>query len=199
MAGTQDGTLYLAPLGLGLRQGELLALRWQDVDLDAGTVTVAHTLQRLDGTPVLAQPKTDKRRRPIAVPAPVLASLREHRKRQLAERLAAGAAWQDGGFLFCSAIGTPPYSSNVLHRFQRQLAAADLPHQRFHDLRHACASYLLAAGVPLRVVQGILGHSQLSTTADIYAHVTPELQKDAAARMGAPLDGMLFYGAESLS
>ena len=92
--------------------------------------------------------------------------------------------------MFCSAIGTPLDGSAVMHRFQRQLAAAGLPHQRFHDLRHGAASYSLAAGVPLRVVQKMLGHSQISTTADIYAHVLPELQRDAADRMGNLLSEM---------
>jgi len=187
----QDRTLYLLALGLGLRQGELLALRWQDVDLDAGSVRVTHTLQRLHGAaPVLAEPKTLKSRRSLSLPAPVLTALREHRKRQLAERLVAGEAWQDGEFVFCSAIGTPLESHAVTHRLVRQLAAAGLPRVTFHSLRHAAASYLLSAGVPLRVVQEVLGHSQLSTTADIYAHVAPELQRDAAERMGTLLDAI---------
>jgi integrase len=190
VSGTQDGTLYLVALGLGMRQGELLALRWQDVDLDAGTITVAHTLQRIGGTVTLAEPKTAKSRRSLSVPAPVLASLREHRKRQLAERLAVGSAWQDGGFVFASTIGTPLEAHAVSHRLTRQLAAAGVRRVSFHSLRHAAASYLLAAGVPLRVVQEVLGHSQLSTTADIYAHVSPELQADAAARMGTLLDAI---------
>jgi integrase len=186
----QDRTLYQLTLGLGLRRGETLGLRWRDVDFENGTVTIAHTLQRLDGKTVLAEPKTAKSRRTWPLPGPVLASLREHRKSQLVERLAAGEHWQDQDFVFCSAIGTPLDGSAVMHRFQRQLTAAGLPHQRFHDLRHGAASYLLAAGVPLRVVQEMLGHSQISTTADIYAHVLPELQRDAAERMGDLLSGM---------
>jgi integrase len=148
-------------------------------------------LQRIGGEVVLADPKTAKSRRTLAMPAPVLASLREHRRRQVAERLAVGEAWQDGGFVFASGIGTPLDASAVTHRFQRQLATAGLPRQRFHDLRHGCASYLLAAGVPLRVVQETLGHSQLSTTADVYAHVAPELQREAAERMGELLSRTL--------
>jgi integrase len=184
----QDRTLYLLTIGLGLRQGEALALRWRDRDLDSATLVVNHTLQRIGGRAVLADPKTAKSRRTLAVPAPVLASLREQRTRQLTERLAAGDAWVDGDYVFCSAIGTALDASAVTHRFQRQLAAAGLPRQRFHDLRHGCASYLLAAGVPLKVVQEVLGHSQLSTTADVYAHVAPKLQREAAARLGAILE-----------
>jgi integrase len=195
----QDRTLYLLTLGLGLRQGEALGLRWQDVDLDAGSVAVAHTLQRSAGNvPILAEPKTAKSRRSLSLPAPVLAELREHRRRQIAERLLVGDAWQGpdlsdpagAGYVFCSAIGIPLESHAVTHRLARQLAAAGLPRVTFHSLRHATASYLLAAGVPMRVVQEVLGHSQLSTTADIYSHVLPELQADAAARMGTLLDAI---------
>ena len=188
VAGTQDEAVYLAAVGLGLRKGELLGLRWEDVDLDAASVTVHHTLQRLGGVATLAEPKTAKSRRTVSAPAPVIAVLRDHRKRQLSERIAAGPVWQDLGFVFASPIGTPLDASAVTHRFHRQLAAAGLPRQRFHDLRHACASYLLAANVPMKVVQEILGHSQLSTTADIYSHVAPELQREAADRLGALLD-----------
>lgn len=194
----QDRTLYLLALGLGLRQGEALGLRWRDVDLEAGSIEVKHTLQRIAGKVELCDPKTAKSRRSLSVPAPVLASLREQRRRQVAERLAAGDAWQGPdlsdpagiGYVFATPIGTPLDGSNVLHKFQRQLAAAGLPRQRFHDLRHGCASYLLAAGVPLRIVQEVLGHSQLSTTADIYAHVSPELQREAAERMGSLLSSI---------
>jgi integrase len=188
VSGTQDETLYLAALGLGLRQGELLGLRWADVDLDAGTVAVRHTLQRIDGAPVLADPKTDKSRRTVTAPGPVVVALREHRRRQIADRLAAGPEWSDGDFVFTRDLGEPLDGSTVLHRFQRQLAAVGLPRVSFHSLRHACASYLLAAGVPMKVVQEVLGHSQLSTTADVYSHVAPELQREAAARLGAILE-----------
>ncbi len=173
-----------------MRQGELLALRWQDVDLEAGSVTVAHTLTRIGGVVTLAEPKTAKSRRSLSVPAPVMASLREHRRRQVAERLAVGETWRDLGFVFASGIGTPLEAHAVTHRLTRQLAAAGLPRVSFHSLRHAAASYLLSAGVPLRVVQEVLGHSQFATTADIYAHVAPELQADAAARMGTLLDNI---------
>ncbi|MGA2513933.1 MAG: tyrosine-type recombinase/integrase [Candidatus Limnocylindrales bacterium] len=182
--GSRDEALYTVAIAMGLRQGEALALRWSDVDLDAGALTVRHTLQRLDRKAELMEPKTPKSRRTLSMPAPVLTALRDHRRRQLEERLAMGEDWQDLDFVFASGIGTPLDASAVTHRYQRTLLAAGLPRQRFHDTRHACASFLLAQGVPLRVVQEILGHSRISTTADVYAHVLPTLQKDAADRMG---------------
>ncbi len=189
--GTRDEALYAVAIAMGLRQGEVLGLRWSDVDLEGGALTVRHTLQKMRGKTELVEPKTVKSRRTLSMPAPVLTSLRDHRRRQVEERLAIGEDWQDLDFVFASAIGTPQDGSAVRHRFQRTLLKAGLPRQRFHDTRHACASFLLAQGVPLRVVQEILGHSRISTTADIYSHVLPTLQKDAADRMGELLTGSL--------
>jgi len=182
--GSRDEALYTVAIAMGLRQGEALGLRWGDVDLEAGTLSVRHTLQRLGSEVELVGPKTEKSRRTLAMPGPVVASLREHRRGQLEERIAAGPAWQDGDFVFASPIGTPLDASAVTRRYQRTLKAAGLPRQRFHDTRHACATFLLVQGVPMRVVQEILGHSRLSTTADVYSHVLPTLRRDAADRMG---------------
>jgi integrase len=180
--------LYTAAIGLGLRQGELLGLRWSDVDLDAGLLSVRHSLQRLNGTLTLVEPKTAQSRRTVAMPATVARALREHRRRQLEERLAAGRRWRDTDHVFTSRTGTPLDGINVTHTFQRHLAAAGLPHQRFHDLRHACATLLLEAGEDLAVVSKLLGHSSLATTADVYAHLTRSMQRGAAARMDGILD-----------
>ena len=110
-----------------------------------------------------------------------------HRARQLQERLLAGTKWQDTGYVFASTIGTPLDPRNVTTHFGRVLKKAGLPKKRFHDLRHTCASLLLAQGVHPRVVMEILGHSQISMTMDTYSHVIPELQDDAAAKMDALL------------
>jgi integrase len=189
--GTRHEALYTVAIAMGLRQGEALALRWSDIDFDAGALTVRHALQRLGGRVELVEPKTEKSRRTLAMPGPVVAALREHRRRQLEERIVAGPAWQDLDFVFASPIGTPLDGSAVTRRYQRTLKAAGLPRQRFHDTRHACASFLLAQGVPLRVVQEVLGHSRISTTADIYSHVLPTLQREAADRMAELLDQAL--------
>ncbi len=185
--GTREEALYTVAIAMGLRQGETLGLRWSDLDLQAARLTVRHSLQFLGRTPLLLAPKTTKSCRTLAMPAPVASVLREHRRRQLEERLAAGSAWHDLDYVFPNEIGEPQKRWPVTRRFQRTLEAAGIRRQRFHDLRHACASLLLAQGVPLRVVQEILGHSQLATTADVYTHVIPTLVEDAAVRMGEVL------------
>ncbi len=188
LAVTRDdrlGPLFHVAIATGLRQGELFGLRWQDVDLASGTLTVRHALQRINGTRMLVEPKTDLSRRTVTLPASAVAALRVQRTRQLEARLLAGARWQDEGFVFTSTIGTPLEPSNVVAHLHRLLADAGLPRQRFHDLRHCAASLLLAAGVAPRTIMGILGHSQISLTMNTYAHLSPALERDAAARLDA--------------
>jgi len=179
--------LYISAVGLGLRQGELLAQPWSNVDFDGGLLTVRHSLQRVDGALRLVEPKTAHSRRTVVMPGSVSRALREHRRRQLEERLAAGRRWQDGDYVFTTTAGTPLDGINVTHRFQQNVAAAGLPRQRFHDLRHACATLLLEHGEDLAVVSKLLGHSSLATTADIYSHLTRAMQHRAADRMDAIL------------
>jgi integrase len=177
--------LYVAAIGTGLRQGELLGLRWADVDLDAATLAVRHTLQI--STRTLADPKTDRARRTLSLPAEVLDALRDHRRAQIAERLVAGTRWVDGDFVFVTRQGRPLMARNVLRSLHAHLERAGLPRQRFHDLRHAYATLLLEDGEELGVISRTLGHSQIATTADVYAHLTPAMLERTAARM----DGVL--------
>lgn len=180
------------PIGAALRSGggpwhgpgELLALRWSDVDLDAGKATVRHTLRR--GVRTLAAPKTDGSKRTLHLGS-VAATLRLHRTRQLEERIAAGHRWQDGDFVFATKFGEPLDTSTVTRSFQAALRRAGLPRQRFHDLRHCFATLHLEAGEELLVVSRALGHSTISTTADVYANVTPAMLERTAERM----DGIL--------
>ena len=180
------GPLWAVAIATGLRQGELLALRWQDVDFEGATLTVRHTLHR--GTRELAEPKTERARRTLRLGADALATLREHRRRQLEERIAAGPRWRDDGMVFASGIGTPLDARNVTRALADALRRTGLPPQRFHDLRHAYTTLLLEAGEDLAVVSRTLGHADLSTTADIYAHLTPAMLERTAARMDAILD-----------
>jgi integrase len=189
------GPLFLAAVGTGLRQGELLALRWSDVDLEAGALTVAHTLRR--GTRELAEPKTGRSRRTLALAPSVVAGLKRQKRRQAAEQLAAGPRWKSEDFVFTGGRrqgryfvpdGRPLDAGHVLRQFQAALAAAGLPRQPFHALRHAYATLLLEQGEELGVVSRILGHSNISTTSDVYAHFTRKLSESAANRMDAVLD-----------
>jgi integrase len=187
--------LYAVALASGLRQGEALGLRWDDVDLDDRSLTVRGALIRMpashrgpgDARLQLAGPKTPESRRTIALPAVALSALRAHRARQFEERLAAGERWQEHGLVFASTVGTPLDGRNVTRDLQRILIAAGMPRLRYHDLRHSAASLMLAQGVDLKTIQTILGHSRIGTTADIYAHVMPQLQRAAADRMDAVL------------
>lgn len=182
--------LYLVALSLGLRQGEALALRWKDVALGVGTLTIRATLQRYGNEYHLDAPKTKRSRRTLGLPTPVVDALRTHRLRQLRERVKAGPAWQDSwGLMFTTETGAPMSGNVVTHRFHLAMDAAGLPRQRFHDLRHDAATFLLAQGVELRVVMEILGHTTIAVTANTYAHVLPVLQQDAAEKMGRLLFG----------
>jgi integrase len=169
---------------VGLRKGELLGLRWSDLDLDAGGLQVSVALQRVDGKPTLVEPKTKTSQRAVTLPAIVVQALRAHRARQAADRLAAHE-WGDMGLVFCTHQGRPLNDRNLSRDFYGLLDLAGLPRIRFHDLRHSCASLLLLQGVPARVVMEVLGHSQIALTMNTYSHVMPALAQDAADRMNA--------------
>jgi integrase len=134
---------------------------------------------------IFVPPKSERSRRVLPLPVFLVDALRAHRVHQLEERLAGGERWHDSGLVFTSRTGAPLDERNVTRIFQRFLAAAELPRVRFHDLRHSCASLLLAEGVAPRVVMEILGHSQISITMDTYSHVMPALSQDAVDRVAA--------------
>ncbi len=178
--------LFQVGLALGLKQGETLGLTWTDIDLDACTLSVQRTLQRVRSEWVLSEPKAAKSRRTIPLPEPVARALREHRSRQLEERLRAGPAWEGGtwgGLVFPDELGRPLSGFHVLRRFRSLLDLAGLPPMRYHDLRHGAASLMAAQGVPARVAMELLGHSQIATTMNVYTHVTPQDQREASARV----------------
>ena len=189
IAGDRLEALYLVALGVGLRQGEILGLRWSDVDTAAGTLTVRHALARIDGRLVLVEPKSTASRRVVPLPAFVRDALLAHHLRQAGEPLPLRPAPPDpfADLVFVTTHGTPLDGITITRRFQRILGSAGLPHQRFHDLRHACASLLLAQGVPARVVMETLGHSEISLTLNTYSHVMPSVGREAAERMDALL------------
>lgn len=183
--------LFSLALFLGLRQGEVLGLRWIDVDLEGGTLKVEQALQRVDGRLIVKAPKTAKSRRRLTLPPTLTAVMRVHRDRQAVERQIAGEEWQETGLVFTTQRGTPIDPRNVLRWWQKLLADAGLPRHTFHATRHTAVSLLIEQGVPLKVIQEILGHAVLSTTADVYGHLYPQAFDEAAAAMERAL------GAES--
>jgi integrase len=186
-SGTRLEALYVLALNLGLRRGELLGLRWQDIDLDNARLRVMQAVQRVEGRLQAAETKTERSRRTLSLPLSVVTSLRRHRTRQLQERLGAGARWWDSGLVFTSGIGTPLDPRSLQLDFRALLKVAQLPRVRFHDLRHSAASLLIAQGVPLRTIMELLGHSSIAMTANVYGHLAPELMREVADKMEAIL------------
>jgi integrase len=175
--------LYVLALTTGMRRGELLALHWADVNLDAGFVQVRFTLQHLAGAQVVyGPPKTARSRRKVALSALAIAALQKHRERQEQQRVLVGADWVDNDLVFPSGRGGPMEGSYFLRRkFVPMLKRAGLPEIRFHDLRHTAATLLLLQGIHPKIVSEMLGHSAVSMTLDTYSHVLPDMQRDATA------------------
>lgn len=187
-AGDRLEALYVLAITTGMRQGEILGLRWRDVDLDDGYVQVKATLQRTEGVFVFAEPKTASSRRQIALTDGAVAALKHHRVAQAEERLRLRRAWEDNDLVFANEVGRPIAASNLRNRsFWPLLAGAGLPRIRFHDLRHTAATLMLGQGVHPKVVSEMLGHSQISITLDLYSHVTPTMQRQAAEAMDSAL------------
>jgi integrase len=182
-AGHRLEALFTVALGLGLREGEVLGLRWSDISFEQQTLCVAQTVQRVGGSLVLQPPKTDRSARVLPLPVFMERALARHAERQVAERRDASDTWQDHGLIFPSVVGTPIDPRNLLRQFKELLVAAGLSDMRFHDLRHSCATTLIAQGVHPRVVQEILGHSQISTTMNVYGHVLDTTRRVAAQAM----------------
>lgn len=176
--------LWALALGTGMRRGELLGLKWEDVDLEAGIITVRRSLVEVSGQRIFQEPKTASGRRRVELTPALVEILRRHRAAQARERLALGPAYQDNGLVFCQEDGRPLHPHNVVRRsFRRLLARAGLPPIRFHDLRHSHATLLLTRGTHPKVVQERLGHSRIGTTLDTYSHIVPGMQRDAALRL----------------
>lgn len=178
--------LWIAAAFTGLRLGELLGLRWEDVDLDRRVLVVRHSLTRLPssgrGTRYeLTEPKTPRSRRTVPLLPVVVESLRTLRKARLAESPVAGAI--DQGLVFATPAGSPLDAAAVSRRFRELVEASGLPRIRLHDLRHGFASDLIASGVDLATVGSILGHSNIGTTVDVYGHLTEGHKRAAVERL----------------
>lgn len=178
-AGTTMHVRWLIAATLGLRQGEVLGLRWSDIDLDVGQLRVRQSLQYQGGVLSLVQPKTPRSRRTVPLPNAVVDALRTHERSQAETRATAGEAWQERGFVFATRTGGPIHPRNDYRSFRALLTKAGLRRVRLHDLRHTAASLLLEQGVHPRVVMEILGHSQISLTMNTYSHVVPDTVRSA--------------------
>ncbi len=178
--------LYVLAITCGLRFGEVLGLRWSNLDMKAKVISLTHQLGRKDGE--FLPLKTAKSRRTIRLSAMAVQALKKHRQRQAEERMKVADIWHDLDLVFCTEVGTPLSQSNVRNRsFFPILEKAGLRRIRFHDLRHTCATLLLSQGVHPRIVQEQLGHSRSGTTLDIYSHVTPPMMDEVAQTMDSIL------------
>jgi integrase len=186
-SGHRLAALYVLALYLGLRRGELLGLRWEDVELDEAKLEVVQTLQRVGGALRLVPPKTEDSARTIPLPPPCVQALREHQQRQAAERQHAWPDWEDRCLVFPSRRGTPMEPDNLRRSWGEIRHAAGLGAVRFHDLRHTCVTLLLDLRVPPHVVREIVGHSDIDVTMTIYAHVSLEEKRKALGKLGEAL------------
>ncbi|MFF0753369.1 tyrosine-type recombinase/integrase [Streptomyces sp. NPDC004267] len=185
LAAARRDPLYAAfvlAIAMGLRRGELVGLRWADIDLDKRVLYVRQQTQRRRGVLYDDDPK-GRRRRVVPLPALCIAPLRWHRMKQNDQRAKAGEKWQEGGYVFTTSTGRPVEPRNVYRSFTRVAASAGLRVIRLHDARHGTATLLTAAGVAPRVVMEILGHSQISITMDVYTHVVQDTQREAISHM----------------
>jgi integrase len=189
MAADRRLPAWLTAATTGARRGELLGLRWRDVDLNKGSAAIRQTVVCVAHRVTFSTPKTRQGTRSIKLDDRTVAVLREHKRRQAADRLAVGPAWIDHDLLFAGPTGEPLHPERFTRSFQTVVAKVGLPRIRLHDLRHGWASTALSAGVHPRVVQERLGHANIGITLGTYSHVTPSLHSDAAEAVAA------LYGA----
>lgn len=192
LLGTRDdrlGAAFLLLSTTGMRRGEALGLRWVDLDLDTAQASIRQTVITVKHAVHIGEPKTAKGRRTVELDAETIRALREHRKRQAAERLQMGAGWTDHGLVFCHPTGGPLHPERFSRSFVDRARQLGMPPIRLHDLRHTWATLALAAGVHPKVVQERLGHANISITLDTYSHVTAALHSDAASRVAGVIFG----------
>jgi len=185
------GPIWLLALSTGLRRGELLGLRWTDINLTEGYLTVKQGLTRINSTVHFGPPKTRASRRTVYLEPEAIDALHAHKAEQARRRLLVGtewwSGWQANPLVFTTGMGNPLIPSNVVKAHIRIVKAAGVPYIRIHDLRHTFATLGLAAGGHLKAVSESLGHTKASFTIDTYAHVLPQQRAEVAAKVGAAL------------
>ena len=179
--------IIVLALGTGMRRGEILGLRWSDLDIDGGRLTVARALEQTKAGLAFKQPKTKRSRRTIAMPGAGIDVMRAHRAQQAADRLALGMGRAPDGLVFTRIDGDPIQPDSITKMFARTAARAGVGEVSFHGLRHTHATDLLRAGVHPKVASERLGHASIAITLDTYSHVIPGLQEDAAQRIDGAL------------
>ncbi|HOR18822.1 MAG TPA: tyrosine-type recombinase/integrase [Brevefilum sp.] len=182
--GKRHEALYKLAITTGLRKGEILGLKWGDLDWDTHQLNVQRQIQRVPQEGLAySQPKTAAGRRMIILGSDTILALKDHQKRQWVEREFMRGKWKDHDLIFPSSIGTPLSQSNLSRDYKQLLHEANLPDIRFHDLRHTAASLMLKQGISVKVVQERLGHSDAAMTLNVYSHVIPGMQREAAEKM----------------
>lgn len=176
--------LFKLAITTGLREGEILGLKWSDLNWETHQLSVQRQLQRIPQVGLLmAEPKSASGKRMIMLGPDTIHALRSHSNNQYIEQQFAGDRWQNNDLIFPSKLGTPNDPGNLIKEFKKFLRVANLPDMRFHDLRHTAASLMLRQGVPAKVVQERLGHSDISLTLNTYSHISPGMQEFAAQKM----------------
>lgn len=183
--GTEMELIIDIELCLGLRRGELLGLRWKDIDWEKNQIHIVHNRVVVKGKSVDKDPKTETSRRTVDVPAQLIQKLRQHKNNCLANRLRLGPSYTVTDYVIVHPDGRPIYPEYVTQLFKKLQKKAGLPECRFHDLRHLCASIMLMQGVNVKVAKEHLGHKDITTTMNIYTHVLPSVAKEAAQKIGA--------------
>ncbi|MER7534735.1 tyrosine-type recombinase/integrase [Streptomyces sp. NPDC097704] len=186
LAAARKDPLYAAfvlAIALGFRRGEVVGLRWENVDLDKREIRVRTQRQRVAGEVYEDDPKGRRRKQTLPLPAICVAPLRWQRLKQATARESAGEKWTETGYVFTTRTGQPIEPRNLYRSFTRVAKNADLRVVRLHDARHGTATLLTAAGVPPRVVMEILGHSQIAVTMNVYTHVVQDTQREAVSHM----------------
>jgi integrase len=183
------GPLWMLMLATGLRRGEALGLRWEDVDLARGRVAILQTVVVAFNAPLISEPKTSAGRRVVRLSPAVCVALRRHGVRRKEERLHAGPTWTELGLAFTTPFGGMLHPRNVLRSFDQTVARVGVRRICIHDLRHTAATLALRNGVHPKLVQEMLGHSNVSITLNTYSHATEDMHQDAAERIGSALFG----------